>query len=121
VCLWSSAGERIVSCSVPCVDFAQPSLPPSSPPPLPQALECVESALLGGFYFNHFRLAVNVIGGEARGTMNRAVAALQGTYERSVFPSLDKTRSVMGRRVDRRLSHLKGRIMSEIMDAQTRE
>ncbi|EWM23873.1 nematode resistance hs1pro1 protein [Nannochloropsis gaditana] len=46
-----------------------------------KALERVESALLGGFYFNHFRLAVNVIGGEARGTMNRAVAALQSTRE----------------------------------------
>ena len=34
-----------------------------------KSLECVESALLGGFYFHHYRLAVNVIGADAKGTM----------------------------------------------------
>jgi hypothetical protein len=35
------------------------------------------AALLGGFYFSHFRLAINVIGVDAKGTMNRAVKALK--------------------------------------------
>ncbi len=81
-----------------------------------KSLECVESALLGGFYFHHFRLAVNVIGGEARGTMNRAVQALKTTYEASVFDCLDKSRSLLGRRMDGRFSHLKGKIMSDIVE-----
>lgn len=86
-----------------------------------KALECVESALLGGFYFNHFRLATNVLGGQGKGTMHKAVAALQVTYERGVFPCLDKSRSLMGQKMDGKLRHLKGKIMSEIIDRQNRE
>lgn len=47
--------------------------PPSRPPP-PQ----------------HYCLATNVIGSEARGTMKRAVAALKAGYEVPIFPLLDR-------------------------------
>jgi len=81
-----------------------------------KALEDVESGLLGGFYFKHFRLASNVIGSDARGTMRRAVKALKGTYETPVFPILDRVRSGLGAKVDAELAHVKGRIMQEIID-----
>jgi hypothetical protein len=34
---------------------------------------------------------------------------------------LDKSRSLVGRRMDEKLRHLKGKIMSEIIDRQGRE
>jgi threonine/homoserine efflux transporter RhtA len=37
----------------------------------------VVAGLLGGFYYAHYRLAANVIGQQAKGTMNRAVQALK--------------------------------------------
>jgi tryptophan 2,3-dioxygenase len=80
-----------------------------------QALEACESALLGGFYFKHYRLATHVIGSESRGTMKRAVAALKSTYERAVFPELDACRVELGRRTDAALSGRKGRIMDGII------
>jgi hypothetical protein len=43
------------------------------------------------------------------------------TYERGVFPCLDKSRSLMGKKMDGKLRHLKGKIMSEIIDRQKRE
>jgi tryptophan 2,3-dioxygenase len=80
-----------------------------------QALEALESALLGGFYYRHYRLAQHVIGSDSRGTMKRAVAALKGTYERAVFPELDACRSELGRQMDAALSSMKGRIMDDIL------
>lgn len=38
----------------------------------------------------HYCLATNVIGSEARGTMKRAVAALKAGYEVPIFPLLDR-------------------------------
>ncbi|KAL4539440.1 hypothetical protein Ndes2437B_g02184 [Nannochloris sp. 'desiccata'] len=81
-----------------------------------KALEDVESGLLGGFYFKHFRLASNVIGSDARGTMRRAVQGLKITYETPVFPILDRVRSGLGAKVDAELAHVKGRMMQEIID-----
>ena len=81
-----------------------------------KALEDVESGLLGGFYFKHFRLAANVIGSDAKGTMRRAVQALKSTYETPVFPLLDRVRSGLGAKVDVELAHVKGRLMQEIID-----
>ncbi len=55
-----------------------------------KSLEAVESALLGGFYYKHFMLASNVIGSQAKGTMNKSVQALRATYETACFPILDR-------------------------------
>ena len=79
-----------------------------------KALECVESALVGGFYFKHFDLAKNVIGSGARGTMKKSVQALRSTYEVGVFGPLDATRAALGDKIDARLAHVKGRIMDRI-------
>jgi len=79
-----------------------------------KALEAVESALLGGFYYKHFLLANNVIGSSAKGTMNRSVAALKATFETNCFPVLDKIRAKLGAEIDAELSHNKGLIMDKI-------
>lgn len=79
-----------------------------------KALESVESALLGGFYYKHFLLAKNVIGTSAKGTMNRAVTALQHSFQAAVFPELDSARSLLGARMDAALADRKGRIMKII-------
>jgi tryptophan 2,3-dioxygenase len=84
-----------------------------------KALEAIESALLGGFYYKHYLLAKNVIGSESKGTgrlagTNRAVAALQATFQAAVFPELDHVRSMLGAKIDRLLAHRKGRIMTNI-------
>lgn len=71
-----------------------------------KALEYAESSLLGGFFFKHFLLACNVIGVDAKGTMNRAVKALKYTFETPLFPVLDKLRSDLGRDEDARLIHM---------------
>jgi tryptophan 2,3-dioxygenase len=86
-----------------------------------KALEDVESGLLGGFYFKHFRLASNVIGSDARGTMRRAVQGLKSTYETPVFPILDRVRSGLGAKVDAELAHVKGRMMQEIIDTHLKK
>lgn len=51
-----------------------PPQPVRPPAPLPQ----------------HYCLATNVIGSDARGTMKRAVAALKAGYEVPIFPLLDR-------------------------------
>ncbi len=86
-----------------------------------KALEDVESGLLGGFYFKHFRLASNVIGSDAKGTMRRAVQGLKTTYETPVFPILDKVRSGLGAKVDAELAHVKGKMMQEIMHSYSKK
>ena len=40
----------------------------------------------------HFVLACNVIGSDAKGTMRRAVQALKSGYETPIFPRLDAIR-----------------------------
>jgi len=80
-----------------------------------KALEDVESALLGGFYYKHYLLATNVIGSEARGTMQRAVQALKAIYEKAVFPQLDKARVALGVHFDTELAANKGKIMDDIL------
>jgi hypothetical protein len=82
-----------------------------------KSLEDVESSLLGGFFFKHFMLAANVIGSDAKGTMRRSVVALKPTYERAVFPVLDRVRSGLGAKVDAELAHIKGKMMEEILRA----
>lgn len=52
----------------------------------------------------------------AAGTMRRAVQALKSTYETPVFPILDRVRSGLGVQVDAELSHIKGRMMQDIID-----
>jgi hypothetical protein len=44
----------------------------------------------------------------------------QATYETAVFPVLDCARSTLGQRMDDRLVHLKGRIMSRIETSSPR-
>ena len=44
----------------------------------------------------HFVLACNVIGSDAKGTMRRAVQALKSGYETPIFPRLDANRWVPG-------------------------
>lgn len=71
---------------------------------------------MASFYYDHYSLAANVIGPEARGTMNRAVKALKATYETGLFPALNQTRSTLGTQTDARLRHLKGNLLRQIMD-----
>lgn len=63
----------------------------------------------------HYCLATNVIGSEARGTMRRAVQALKAGYETPVFPLLDRCRVALGARLDAELADRKGRIMQGIL------
>ncbi len=63
----------------------------------------------------HYCLATNVIGSEARGTMRRAVQALKAGYETPVFPLLDACRVALGARLDAEFAHRKGRIMQGIL------
>ena len=79
-----------------------------------KALESIESGLLGGFYFKHYCLASNVIGTQAKGTMNKAVKMLKVSYEKAVFPNLDAVRSDLGAQIDAKLSHNKAKIMNGI-------
>jgi len=79
-----------------------------------KALEAIESGLLGGFYYKHFCLASNVIGTQAKGTMNKSVGALKKGYEVGVFQNLDVVRSELGKQMDHELVRYKGRIMDEI-------
>lgn len=81
-----------------------------------KALELLESAILGGFYYRHYSLAVNVIGSASRGTMNRSVKALKTAYETCLFPCLDEARTLLGNVMDDHplLLPNKGRIMAEI-------
>jgi hypothetical protein len=95
-----------------------------------KALELLESAILGGFYYRHYSLAVNVIGSASRGmtlsiasfritflgvildrasisdcllfsgTMNRSVKALKTAYETCLFPCLDEARTLLGSVMD---------------------
>ena len=80
-----------------------------------KSLETVESALLGGFYFKHFRLAETVIGSRGKGTMQRAVQGLKSTYERPVFAILDQARTALGEKMDGQMEHAKGRMMQHII------
>ena len=68
-----------------------------------KALELLENSILGGFYYRHFSLAVNVIGSASRGTMNRSVAALTSAYETRLFPCLDAARTKLGLAIDAQL------------------
>ena len=81
-----------------------------------KALECIESALLGGFYYKHYLLASNVIGTLARGTMNRSVEALKATFSTSAFPMLDEIRADLGAITDAEFAHKKGNIMNQIVE-----
>jgi len=81
-----------------------------------KALECIESGLLGGFYYKHFCLASNVIGSTAKGTMNKSVKALKIGYEKGIFQNLDVVRASLGDVIDAELSQFKGRIMLDIED-----
>ena len=79
-----------------------------------KSLEDVESSLCH-FFYQHFCLAQNVIGSDARGTMRLPVQALKRTYEKSIFPELDRIRSHLGVIVERERSSVKGRMMNDIM------
>ncbi len=81
-----------------------------------KALECIESALLGGFYYKHYLLASNVIGTLAKGTMNRSVEALKATFSTSAFPMLDEIRADLGAITDAEFAHKKGNIMNQIVE-----
>ncbi len=79
-------------------------------------MECIESALLGGFYYKHFLLASNVIGLGAKGTMNRSVKALKNTFESVCFPVLDKIRADLGVKIDAELASNHAKIMNKILE-----
>ncbi len=81
-----------------------------------KALECIESALLGGFYYKHYLLASNVIGTLAKGTMNRSVEALKATFSTPAFPMLDEIRADLGTITDAEFAHKKGNIMNQIVE-----
>lgn len=71
-----------------------------------KSLEDLETGLLGGFFFGHFCLAANVIGSDARGTMQRAVSGLKRTYETPVFPRLDAVRWAAAAHAGNALPHM---------------
>lgn len=79
-----------------------------------KSLEDAESSLRH-FFCQHFFLALNVIGSDARGTMRLPVQALKRTYEKGIFPELDQVRSRLGATVDLERAGVKGRIMEDII------
>jgi len=79
-----------------------------------KALEAIESALLGGFYYKHYLLAKNVIGSYARGTMEKMVGMLKMTFEVPCYPILDEVRGKLGVISDKQYEHNRAKIMDEI-------
>ena len=61
-----------------------------------KALESIDSAIIGGFYYKHFLLATNVLGMSAKGTTNKTVKSLKNSYEMSIFPILYSVRVNLG-------------------------
>jgi len=82
-----------------------------------KALEFLDCSVCGGFYFRHFSLAVSVIGSDSKGTMNRSVKTLKHAYETSLFPSLDRARTLCGTDIDAELGETrKGKIMHDLSE-----
>lgn len=85
-----------------------------------KAMECIESALLGGFYYKHYMLAANVIGTKTRGTgttTNKSIdELLQHTYSQPCFPILNEIRGELGSIIDKKFSHNDAKIMDKIVE-----
>jgi len=85
-----------------------------------QALETLESDLLGGFYFQHFLLARTVLGTGAKGTMGRAVEALARAHNGHIFPELDVVRTACGDIFDKDLTLKKAEVLERVVAGSLR-
>lgn len=78
------------------------------------ALESIDTAIVKGFFYSHYRLASSVIGSSSKGSIKVDVQYLKNKCDTVIFPVLDSARVRLHSEFDKILESRKGRMTLEI-------